>query len=58
MELEYECILSILVENQPTISTILTRIAGLLTRRGFKIESLAIGPAEYEDVSRFVIVLY
>jgi len=29
---EYECLLSILVENQPSI---LTRVVGLLTRRGF-----------------------
>lgn len=54
MELEYECTLSILIENQPSI---LTRIAGLLTRRGFRIDSLAIGSSEYEDVSRIVLVL-
>lgn len=54
LEYSYECTLSILVENQP--STI-TRIVGLLSRRGFIIESLAIGPTEYESLSRVVIVL-
>jgi len=56
MELEYgyECILSILVENQPSI---LTRIIGLLTRRCFVIESLAVGSTEYEGISRVIIVL-
>jgi acetolactate synthase-1/3 small subunit len=54
LEYSYECTLSILVENQP--STI-TRIVGLLSRRGFVIESLAIGPTEYESLSRVVIVL-
>ena len=55
MELNYsyECILSILIENQPSI---LTRIIGLLSRRGFIIESAAIGPTEYEGLSRIVIV--
>ena len=56
MELEYsyECTLSILVENQPSI---ITRVVGLLSRRGFVIESLAIGSTEYESLSRIVIVL-
>ena len=54
LEYSYVCTLSILVENQP--STI-TRIVGLLSRRGFVIESLAIGPTEYESLSRVVIVL-
>ena len=51
---EYECLLSILVENQPSI---LTRIVGLLTRRGFTIESLVVGSTEYESLSRILIVL-
>jgi len=51
---EYECLLSILVENQPSI---LTRIVGLLTRRGFIIESLVVGSTEYESLSRILIVL-
>nr|YP_009497779.1 acetohydroxyacid synthetase small subunit [Acanthoceras zachariasii]AWT40492.1 acetohydroxyacid synthetase small subunit [Acanthoceras zachariasii] len=56
MELEYnyECLLSILVENQPSI---LTRIVGLLTRRGFVINSLAVGTTEYDGLSRIVIAL-
>ena len=54
LEYEYECILSVLVENQPSI---LTRIVGLLTRRGFIIDSLAVGSSEYENFSRVVIVL-
>ena len=56
MELDYsyECTLSILVENQPSI---LTRIIGLLSRRGFMIDSLAIGATEYERLSRIIIVL-
>jgi len=56
MELNYsyECILSILVENQPSI---LTRIIGLLSRRGFIIDSLAIGATEYNGLSRIIIVL-
>jgi len=51
---EYECLLSILVENQPSI---LTRIVGLFTRRGFIIESLVVGSTEYESLSRILIVL-
>jgi len=56
MELKYnyECILSILVENQPSI---LTRIVGLFTRRGFIINSLAVGTTEYSGLSRIVIAL-
>ena len=56
MELDYsyECTLSILVENQPSI---LTRIIGLLSRRGFMIDSLAIGATEYDGLSRIIIVL-
>ena len=56
MELDYsyECTLSILVENQPSI---LTRIIGLLSRRGFMIDSLAIGATEYDGLSRIIIIL-
>ena len=56
MELDYsyECTLSILVENQPSI---LTRIIGLLSRRGFVIDSLAIGSTEYDGLSRIILVL-
>lgn len=51
---KYECTLSILLENQPTI---LPRITGLLTRRGFKVESLAIGSTEYSQLSRLILIL-
>ena len=56
MELDYsyECTLSILIENQPSI---LTRVIGLLSRRGFMIDSLAIGATENEGLSRIIIVL-
>jgi acetolactate synthase-1/3 small subunit len=46
--------LSVLVENKPGV---LARIAGLFARRGFNIESLAVGPTEYADVSRMTIVV-
>ena len=46
--------LSVLVEDKPGV---LARIAGLFARRGFNIESLAVGPTEYPDVSRMTIVV-
>ena len=46
--------LSVLVENQPGV---LARIAGLFSRRGFNITSLAVGPTEHADVSRMTIVV-
>jgi acetolactate synthase-1/3 small subunit len=46
--------LSVLVENQPGV---LARIAGLFSRRGFNIDSLAVGPTEHDDVSRMTIVV-
>jgi acetolactate synthase I/III small subunit len=47
-------ILSILVENKPGV---LTRIAGLFARRGYNIDSLAVGPTEHDEVSRMTIVV-
>jgi acetolactate synthase-1/3 small subunit len=47
-------VLSVLVENKPGV---LTRIAGLFARRGFNIDTLAVGPTEDETVSRMTIVL-
>ena len=44
--------LSVLVENKPGV---LMRIASLFARRGFNIESLAVGPTERHDVSRITI---
>jgi acetolactate synthase I/III small subunit len=46
--------LSVLVENKPGV---LARIATMFARRGFNIESLAVGPTEYADVSRMTIVV-
>ena len=46
--------LSVLVEDKPGV---LARIAGLFSRRGFNIESLAVGPTESADVSRMTIVV-
>jgi acetolactate synthase-1/3 small subunit len=47
-------ILSIMVENKPGV---LTRIAGLFARRGFNIDTLAVGPTEDERVSRITLTL-
>lgn len=46
--------LSVLVENKPGV---LARVSGLFSRRGFNIESLAVGPTERPDVSRMTIVV-
>ena len=47
-------ILSILVENKPGV---LTRIAGLFARRGFNIDTLAVGPTDDERLSRITLTL-
>jgi acetolactate synthase I/III small subunit len=47
-------ILSLLVENKPGV---LARIAGLFSRRGFNIDTLAVGPTEDPDVSRMTLTL-
>src|SRR5213082_4172215 len=47
-------ILSILVENKPGV---LTRIAGLFARRGFNIDTLAVGPTDDDSVSRVTLTL-
>jgi acetolactate synthase-1/3 small subunit len=46
-------IISVLVENH---SGVLSRISGLFSRRGFNIESLAVGPTHDPAVSRITIV--
>ncbi len=46
--------LAVLVENRPGV---LTRVAGLFSRRGFNIESLAVGVTENPDTSRMTIVV-
>jgi acetolactate synthase-1/3 small subunit len=47
-------ILSILVENKPGV---LTRITGLFARRGFNIDTLAVGPTDEERFSRITLTL-
>jgi acetolactate synthase-1/3 small subunit len=46
--------LSVLVENKPGV---LARIASLFSRRGFNIDSLAVGPTEHAEISRMTIVV-
>ena len=46
--------LSVLVEDKPGV---LARVSGLFSRRGFNIESLAVGPTENSDISRMTIVV-
>jgi acetolactate synthase-1/3 small subunit len=46
--------LSVLVENKPGV---LTRVASLFARRGFNIDSLAVGPTEDETLSRITLVV-
>jgi acetolactate synthase-1/3 small subunit len=46
--------LSVLVENRPGV---LARVSGLFSRRGFNIDSLAVGPTEDPEVSRMTIVV-
>jgi acetolactate synthase-1/3 small subunit len=46
--------LSVLVEDQPGV---LARISALFSRRGFNIDSLAVGPTEMAGVSRMTIVV-
>jgi acetolactate synthase I/III small subunit len=47
-------ILSLLVEDKPGV---LARIAGLFSRRGFNIDTLAVGPTEDPEVSRITLTL-
>ena len=46
--------ISVLVENRPGV---LTRVAGLFARRGYNIDSLAVGRTEDEALSRMTIVV-
>lgn len=46
--------LSVIVENKPGV---LTRVAGLFSRRGFNIDSLAVGPTQDPTMSRMTIVV-
>src|SRR5689334_9103649 len=47
-------ILSLLVENKPGV---LARIAGLFSRRGFNIETLAVGPTDDPSISRITLTV-
>jgi len=47
-------VLSLLVEDKPGL---LTRVAGLFARRGFNIESLAVGKTEVPGLSRITVVV-
>src|SRR5579862_9343411 len=47
-------VLSILIENKPDV---LTRIASLFARRGFNIDTLAVGPTDDERISRITLTL-
>src|ERR671921_2703717 len=47
-------ILSLMVEDRPGV---LARIAGLFSRRGFNIDTLAVGPTEDPDISRITLTL-
>ena len=46
--------LAVLVENKPGV---LARVASLFSRRGFNIDSLAVGPTEHDEISRMTIVV-
>jgi acetolactate synthase-1/3 small subunit len=46
--------LSVLVENKPGV---LARITALFSRRGFNIDSLAVGVTEHPEISRITIVV-
>jgi acetolactate synthase-1/3 small subunit len=47
-------ILSLLVENKPGV---LARISGLFARRGFNIDSLAVGPTDDDKISRITLTV-
>ena len=46
-------VLSILVDNT---SGVLSRVAGLFSRRGYNIDSLTVGETEHPDISRMTVV--
>jgi len=47
-------ILAVLVENHPGV---LSRVSGLIRRRGFNIDSLAVGVTDDPDISRITLVV-
>ena len=50
----YSHVISILVENK---SGVIQRVTGLFTRRGFNIDSIAVGESEVEGLARMVFVV-
>ncbi len=46
---------SVLVENKPGV---LSRVTGLISRRGFNIESLSVGPTEDPTMSRVTAIVH
>ena len=48
-------LLSVLVENRPGV---LNRVASMIRRRGFNIDSLSVGPTEDESLSRMTITVH
>lgn len=51
---EMKHVLSVLVENR---SGVLARVVGLISRRGFNIDSLSVGPTENPSRSRITIIV-
>lgn len=47
-------ILSVTVENKPGV---LSRVTGMISRRGFNIESLTVAPTEDEGLSRMTVIV-
>lgn len=47
-------VLAVIVENKPGV---LTRVAGLFSRRGFNIDSIAVGETEVPELSRMTILV-
>ena len=48
-------VISFIVSNQPGV---LSRVAGLISRRGFNIESLTVGVTDNPKLSRITIVMF
>lgn len=53
--MQQERVISFIVTNQPGV---LCRISGLISRRGFNIESLTVGVTSNPQLSRITIVMY
>lgn len=53
-EPEDKCFLSVLVDNEPGV---LSKVSGLLSARGFNIDSLSVSATDVRDLSRMYIVL-